>query len=174
MITLSRMLFVPFIVWAVLLPTEWGGYLAAAFFIVASITDYFDGALARKYGVESAMGKFMDPVADKVLVSSTLVMLIPSGRLDPYMVIILLARDTIISGLRSVAATENRVIAAGTVGKWKTAWQMIAIPCVLIKEPLFGVIPVYQIGYVILWISVLLSVYSGIEYGIGYRNRHRK
>lgn len=164
---------VPFIVWALVLPVNWGGYLAAGLFILASITDYFDGALARKFGVESAMGKFMDPIADKVLVSSTLVMLIPSGRLDPFLVIILLARDTIISGLRSVAATENRVIAAGTVGKWKTAWQMIAIPCVLIKDPLFGIIPVYEIGYGILWASVFLSVYSGAQYVHGYNQRHR-
>lgn len=149
------------------MPSPLGGYVAAALFIFASLTDYLDGSLARKFQVESVVGKFMDPVADKILVSSTLVMLIPSGRLDPFMVIILLSRDTLISGLRSIAATQNRVIAAGTVGKWKTAWQMIAIPAVLIREPLFG-IPIYEIGYGILWISVVLSVYSGAQYVIGY------
>lgn len=158
---------VPFIIWALLMPSPLGGYVAAALFILSSLTDYLDGMLARKFQVESIVGKLMDPIADKILVSSTLVMLIPSGRLDPFMVIILLARDTLIGGLRSIAATQNKVIAAGTVGKWKTAWQMIAIPAVLIREPLFG-IPIYEIGYGILWISVILSVYSGAQYITGY------
>lgn len=140
-----------------------GGYIAAFIFILASITDYLDGMLARKFQVESVMGKFMDPVADKVLVSSTLIMLIPSERLGPIMVVLLLARDTLISGLRSIAATQNKIIAAGTVGKWKTAVQMVAIPAVLIHQPLFG-IPFYEIGYWILWISVALSLISGAQY----------
>lgn len=166
-LTYLRIFLVPVIVWALSLPTNEGGYLAAVIFILASITDYIDGALARKFQVESVIGKFLDPVADKLLVSSTLIMLIPLGRLDPIMVIILLSRDTLISGLRSIAATQNKVISAGTVGKWKTAVQMVAIPAVLIYVPLFG-IPIYEIGYWILWISVGLSVLSGIQYIWGY------
>lgn len=170
LVTLSRIFVLPFIIWCLVLPGPIGGYIAAGIFILASLTDYLDGMLARKFEVESNFGKFMDPVADKILVSSTLIMLIPSGRLDPFMVILLLGRDTIISGLRSIAATENKVIAAGTVGKWKTAIQMIAIPAVLIHEPIFG-IPLYQIGYGILWISVALSLYSGAQYIWGYMQK---
>ena len=167
LLTLSRILVVPLIIFALMAPTPVGGFVAAALFIIASLTDYFDGKLARKYGTESNIGKLLDPVADKVLVSSTLVMLVASSRLDPIMVIVLLARDTIISGVRSMAAAENRVIAAGTVGKWKTAVQMVAIPCVVIHEPILG-IPVFETGYGILWLSVFLSVLSGVQYTMGY------
>ncbi|MBX9766236.1 MAG: CDP-diacylglycerol--glycerol-3-phosphate 3-phosphatidyltransferase [Bdellovibrionales bacterium] len=162
-ITWLRVILVPFIVVALSQGTIEGGYVAAAIFIIGSISDYFDGSLARKWGVVSSFGKFMDPIADKILVTSTLVMLIPSGRLDVYMVLILLARDTLISGLRSVAASENVIIPAGVLGKWKTAIQMVAIPAVLIHEPLLGV-PVGRIGYWILWVSVGLSVISGVDY----------
>lgn len=162
-ITWLRVILVPVIVLALSHGSVEGGYFAALIFIIGSISDYFDGSLARKWGVVSSFGKFMDPIADKILVTSTLVMLIPSGRLDVYMVLILLARDTLISGLRSVAASENVIIPAGVLGKWKTAIQMIAIPAVLIHEPLMGV-PVGRIGYWILWISVALSVISGVDY----------
>lgn len=105
----------------------------------------------------------MDPVADKVLVSSTLIMLIPTGRLTTLMVVILVARDSIIDGLRSVAATRNIVISAAKTGKWKTATQMVAIPCILFNYPLLG-LPIYQIGYWTLWASVALSLISGYNY----------
>jgi CDP-diacylglycerol--glycerol-3-phosphate 3-phosphatidyltransferase len=172
-ITWFRIFVVPFIVLALSQGTNEGGYIAAAIFILGSISDYFDGSLARKWGVVTSFGKFMDPIADKILVTSTLVMLIPSGRLDVYMVLILLARDTLISGLRSVAASENVVIPAGVLGKWKTAIQMVAIPAVLIHEPLFN-LPVGRIGYWILWVSVALSVISGIDYIWDYLKGRRK
>lgn len=145
------------------LDTLESGIIACVLFVIASITDYYDGYFARKWGIVSNMGKFMDPVADKVLVSSTLIMLLPTGRLTTVMVIILVARDSIIDGLRSVAATQNVVISAAKMGKWKTATQMVAIPCILFNYPLFG-LPIYQIGYWTLWVSVVLSVLSGYHY----------
>lgn len=162
-LTYSRIALVPIIIWFIYLDTLQSGIIAGILFIIASITDYYDGALARKWNIVSTMGKFMDPVADKVLVSSTLIMLIPTGKLTTVMVIILVARDSIIDGLRSVAATQNVVISAAKMGKWKTATQMVAIPCILFNYPLFG-IPFYQIGYWTLWVSVLLSVVSGYQY----------
>jgi CDP-diacylglycerol--glycerol-3-phosphate 3-phosphatidyltransferase len=162
-LTYSRMAFVPFIIWMIYLDTLQSGIIACALFILASITDYYDGYFARKWGIVSNMGKFMDPVADKVLVSSTLIMLLPTGRLTTVMVILLVARDSIIDGLRSVAATQNVIISAAKMGKWKTATQMVAIPCILFNYPLFG-IPIYQIGYWTLWVSVILSVVSGAHY----------
>ncbi len=166
-ITLFRIAVVPFIILALKWDSQWAGVVAALIFITASISDYYDGYFARKYKIESVMGTLLDPIADKILVSSTLIMLIPSGRLDPIMVIILLARDTFINGLRSVAASENIVIPAGSVGKWKTGFQMVGIPCVLIYKIPFkylDILPVYQIGYWIMWLSVILSVYSGFVY----------
>lgn len=162
-LTYSRIAFVPFIIWCIYLDTTQSGIIACGLFILASITDYYDGYFARKWGIVSNMGKFMDPVADKVLVSSTLIMLIPTDRLTTVMVIILVARDSIIDGLRSVAATQNVIISAAKMGKWKTATQMVAIPCILFNYPLFG-LPIYQIGYWTLWVSVALSVISGYHY----------
>ncbi|MES2769673.1 MAG: CDP-diacylglycerol--glycerol-3-phosphate 3-phosphatidyltransferase [Bdellovibrionota bacterium] len=167
LLTYSRMAFVPFIIWFIYLDTTQSGIIACGLFILASITDYYDGYFARKWGIVSNMGKFMDPVADKVLVSSTLIMLIPTDRLTTIMVIILVARDSIIDGLRSVAATQNVIISAAKMGKWKTATQMVAIPCILFNYPLFG-LPIYQIGYWTLWVSVALSVISGYHYIKGY------
>ena len=141
--------------------------IAAVIFILASISDYFDGYFARKYNAVSNMGKFMDPIADKILVTSVLVMLTASLKIDVFMVIIILARDTFIGGIRSVAAADQIIIDAKPTGKWKTALQMIAIPAVIIDQKVFG-IPFEQIGYFALWVSVVLSVWSGVEYYLGY------
>ena len=162
-LTYARMALVPPIIVLLHFNSLMAGYISAGIFIVASITDYWDGELARRWGVVSNLGKFLDPVADKILVSSTLVMLIPSGRLDAAMVVILLARDSLISALRSVAAAEKMIIPAGTLGKWKTATQMLAIPAILINVPIFG-LPLFKLGYWILWVSVALSVISGAMY----------
>lgn len=166
-ITFSRMLMAPVIV-ALLFPNElWLNVSAAVLFMIASITDYWDGYFARKFKAVSNMGKFMDPIADKVLVTSILVFLIPSQKIDPIMVIIILARDTLIGGLRSVAAESQIIIDAKPAGKWKTALQMIAIPAVMIDQPVLG-IHFEKIGYWTLWVSVVLSITSAIEYTLGY------
>ena len=141
--------------------------IAAVLFILASISDYYDGYFARKFNAISNMGKFMDPIADKILVTSVLVMMIPTKRIDPVMVTILLVRDTLIGGIRSVAAADQIIIAAKPAGKWKTALQMVAIPAVMIGDVLWG-IPFDRIGYYVLWVSVVLSVTSGIEYTYEY------
>ncbi len=140
---------------------------AALCFMIASASDYFDGYLARRFQSVSVMGKFMDPIADKILVSAILIALIPDGRIDPYMVIILLSRDTLINGVRSLAASHQLVIDAKPTGKWKTATQMVCLPAVMIGRPI-GSIPLYEIGYYGLWLSVVLSVISATEYIYGY------
>ncbi|MGE3975805.1 MAG: CDP-diacylglycerol--glycerol-3-phosphate 3-phosphatidyltransferase [Bdellovibrionales bacterium] len=162
-ITISRIAFVPLIVLALYYEEPYGGIIAAALFILASIGDWLDGYLARLFHVESLLGKFMDPISDKILVTSTLVMMIPTKGIHPVLVILLLMRDTLINGLRSVAASENIIIAAGQMGKWKTALQMVAIPAVLIEVPVAG-LPTYEIGIVGLWLSVILSMVSGTQY----------
>ena len=147
--------------------TTWNGWSAAIVFTIASITDWFDGALARKYQAESTMGKFMDPIADKVLVSSVLIMLLPIGRVDPIMVIIILLRDIFIGGIRSVAAADGVIISAKNTGKWKTAMQMVGIPALLIHDPVFG-FPTHHLGVTLLWISAVLSIISGVQYTRAY------
>lgn len=149
----------------------WNG-VAAVLFILASSTDYFDGYYARKYNAVSNFGKFMDPIADKILVTSVLAMLLALGKIDAWMVIIILARDNFIGGIRSVAAADQIIIDAKPAGKWKTAMQMIAIPIVIIgnMEPYLPYL--HKIGYGVLWVSVILSITSGIEYYLGYlKNR---
>lgn len=145
----------------------WAGWVAALLFVLASLTDWLDGYFARKYHVESNMGRFMDPIADKILVLGAIVMLLAMGRVDPVMVFLFLARDIFVGGIRSVAAANNLIIAAKPFGKWKTAFQMLAIPCLLVYEPIFS-IPIADIGYFGLWVSVGLSLISGAEYTIGY------
>ncbi|XGC82408.1 CDP-diacylglycerol--glycerol-3-phosphate 3-phosphatidyltransferase [Bdellovibrio bacteriovorus] len=167
-ITMSRIFIVPVIV-ALMWPNElWYNVFAAVVFILASITDYYDGYYARKYNAVSNFGKFMDPIADKILVTSVLTMLLAQGKVDAWMVIIILARDNFISGIRSVAAADQIVIAAKPAGKWKTAMQMVAIPLVIIgsMEPYLPYLD--KIAYGVLWISVILSITSGIEYYVGY------
>lgn len=166
-ITMSRILIVPVIV-ILMSPNVLAGNVAAAIlFMLASITDYYDGYFARKFNAVSNMGKFMDPIADKILVSSILVMLVPTDRIEPWMVIIILARDNFIGGLRSVAAADQIIIDAKPAGKWKTALQMVAIPAVMIDQRWLG-IPFEKIGYWVLWISVVLAVTSGAQYYLSY------
>lgn len=142
---------------------SWTGYLASAFFIAASITDWFDGSLARKYNAITNMGKFMDPIADKVLVSSALIMLLPSQEVHPVMVLILLLRDILIGGIRAVAAADGLVLDAKNAGKWKTGLQMVAIPMLLLKWP-----ELYHLGNSLMWVSAVLSLYSGYQYMAAY------
>lgn len=148
------------------------GYIAAALFIIASITDWADGHYARLFNAQSTMGKFMDPIADKILVSTILILLIPGGNVGPLLVILLLVRDILIGGVRSIAAADRLIISAKATGKWKTAIQMVGIPCVLIETPVFGV-PLVEIGRIALWISVVLSVVSAWEYVQMYRDSRK-
>jgi CDP-diacylglycerol--glycerol-3-phosphate 3-phosphatidyltransferase len=166
-ITVSRMFFVPPIVFSLYFNNLTSNVIAAVLFILASVTDYWDGYFARKFQAVSNFGKFMDPIADKILVTSILTMLSYLQKIDPIMVIVILARDNFIGGLRSVAAADSIIIDAKPTGKWKTALQMIAIPAVMIDEKWLG-LPFDKIGYWVLWISVVLSVSSGAEYYWGY------
>jgi CDP-diacylglycerol--glycerol-3-phosphate 3-phosphatidyltransferase len=170
---MSRIFIVPVII-ALLYPNIfWWNVSAALVFMLASITDYYDGYFARKYHAISNFGKFMDPIADKILVTSILIMLIHTDRIDVFMVIIILARDTFIGGIRSIAAADQIIIDAKPAGKWKTALQMVAIPAVMIDETWNG-INFTKIGYWALWVSVILSVTSGFQYYWGYLQSRRQ
>lgn len=148
------------------------GWVAGVIFILASITDWIDGYLARLYNAQTTMGKFMDPIADKILVSTILILLVPSGHVGPVLVILLLGRDILIGGVRAVAAADRLIIDAKPTGKWKTAVQMVGIPAILIETSFFE-IPVGRIGLILLWVSVVLSLLSGWEYIQMYRESRR-
>ena len=133
-LTVGRMIMVPFLVFFLL--TGWGGeanrYISLAIFVIASVTDWFDGYLARKHHLVTNFGKFMDPLADKLLVCSAMICLIELERLPAWIVIIIIAREFIISGFRLIAAENGIVIAANYWGKFKTVSQMIMIILLLL------------------------------------------
>ena len=137
--------------------------MSAAIFILASITDVLDGYIARKYNMTTKWGQLMDPLADKLLVTSALVCMVQTGVVPGWMVIVILAREFAITGLRSVAASEGVVIAAAWSGKIKTVTQMIAIIFLLIGNWPFELISV-PFAQIMLWIAVIMTVYSGAEY----------
>ena len=148
-----------FIVFLLIPITPYDNWIALAIFIIASLTDLLDGKIARKYNLVTNFGKFMDPLADKLLVCSALICLIELNKIPAWMVIIIIAREFIISGFRLVASDNGVVIAASYWGKFKTTFQMIAV-CLLIAD--ISVINV--VTQVVLWIAVILTVVSLIDY----------
>ena len=162
-LTLFRVILIPFFVFFLLAPyfEGYGNYIAVAIFIVASITDFLDGKIARKYHLVTNFGKFMDPLADKLLVSSALICLVALNKIPAWIVIVIIAREFIISGFRLVAADNGVVIAASYWGKFKTAFQMVTVIVLILNIPgeVFAVI-----GTVLIYISLVLTVISLIDY----------
>ena len=158
---LRVVLIVPFVA-CMLMPGlgDAGVYASVAFFVVASLTDLLDGKIARKYNLVTNFGKFMDPLADKLLVAAALICLTANGRLAAWISIIIISREFIISGFRLVAADNGIVIAASYWGKFKTVAQMAMI-IVLIAD--FGGV-FSMIGNVLVWVSLILTVVSLIDY----------
>ena len=159
-LTIFRVILIPFFIIFLLIPiTAFDKWIALAIFIIASLTDLLDGKIARKYNLVTNFGKFMDPLADKLLVCSALICLIELNKIPSWMVIIIIAREFIISGFRLVAADNGVVIAASYWGKFKTTFQMIAV-CLLIADlEMLNVIT-----QITLWIAVILTVVSLIDY----------
>ena len=157
------MILVPFLV--VFLLTGWGGeanrWICLAIFVAASVTDWFDGHLARKYNLITNFGKFMDPLADKLLVCSAMICMIELNRLPAWVVIIIIAREFIISGFRLIAAENGVVIAANYWGKFKTVSQMIMIILLILDfgGSVFGILE-----QIFIWLSLVLTVVSLITY----------
>lgn len=159
-LTLGRVIAVPFFI--ALYMMGWDT-IAAVLFILASATDALDGYLARKNNLVTNFGKIMDPLADKVLVVSALVLLVEAGEVAGWMLIVILAREFAVAGLRTVAAADGRVIAAGTTGKIKTILQMLAVPLLLLHNWPFSYINI-PMDQVLLWACVVMTVVSGAEY----------
>ena len=161
-LTILRVIMIPFFVLTLLYD---GGenqtlrYVAAAIFIIASLTDMLDGKIARKYNLVTNFGKFMDPLADKLLVCSALICLIQLGQLPAWVVIIIISREFIISGFRLVAADNGIVIAASYWGKFKTVFQMTAVVLLIFDLPALSVVT-----NAVLWIAVALTIISLVDY----------
>lgn len=161
-LTILRVCLIPFFVVFLLLE---GGqnqtyrYISTVIFIVASLTDMLDGKIARKYNLVTNFGKFMDPLADKLLVCSALICLIELGRIPSWMVIVIISREFIISGFRLVASDNGVVIAASYWGKFKTTFQMIAVVLLILQIPALALVT-----SICLWIALILTVVSLADY----------
>lgn len=165
-LTLMRVIMIPFFIVFLLVPiTPYDNLIALGIFILASITDFLDGYIARKYHLVTNFGKFMDPLADKLLVCSALICLIELDKIPAWMVILIIAREFIISGFRLIASDNGVVIAASYWGKFKTTFQIVAV-CLLIADiPALAVVT-----QIVLWIAVILTVVSLVDYLIKNKN----
>jgi CDP-diacylglycerol--glycerol-3-phosphate 3-phosphatidyltransferase len=141
----------------------WKLYLSAAVFFLAYMTDILDGHIARKQKIVTDFGKLMDPIADKLLTSSALVMLVAVDLLSPIPAFIIIAREFIISGIRLVSAGNGKVIAASWLGKTKTITQCVAIIMIMLDDLIISILG-FPLGMIVMWVSVLFTVWSGVDY----------
>ena len=162
-LTIFRMVSIIVVVICLTFPGKLGSFLAAAFFGMAFITDILDGYFARKYGSITVLGKFLDPLADKILVSVTMIMLIPLDRIPTWVVILIIAREMAITGLRSIAVDEGIVIQADKLGKFKTIFQATALTGLCLHYEYFDV-NFHVVGMFFLYIALILTLWSGWAY----------
>ena len=165
-LTLLRIACVPILIVLLMHTGPLASALAAAVFFIATITDYFDGYIARNYNSVTAIGKFLDPMADKLVVTTALIMLAGMPRsphIPAWMVVVLVVREIMVTALRAVAATEGMVMGADQLGKYKMSLQAIAITGLLIHYTYFHV-DTFAFGMFVLWIALAVTVWSGIDY----------
>jgi CDP-diacylglycerol--glycerol-3-phosphate 3-phosphatidyltransferase len=180
-ITVARIMLIPFFLIVMLVPFNWGNVqigtqilpvahlVGALIFILASTTDWIDGYFARKYNLVTNLGKFLDPLADKLLVSAALIVLVELGLAPAWMVIIIISREFAVTGLRLVLAGEGEVVAANMLGKIKTWTQIIAISALLLHNFPFQMIS-FPFAMISLWVAVFFTIWSGWDYFA--KNKH--
>ncbi|KXB62530.1 CDP-diacylglycerol--glycerol-3-phosphate 3-phosphatidyltransferase [Olsenella sp. DNF00959] len=174
-VTCARVVLVP--VWLLVaeLSRDWGAapnhyegaLVVAVFYILLSLTDKLDGHLARSRGEVTTFGKFLDPIADKLVVVVSLCYLLEAQMVSPWVLLVVVAREFLVSGLRMVVASKGVVIAASSLGKWKTATTMVSISGLLLLRaiPISGVaFVVSAISFALLWVAVVLTAWSGVDY----------
>jgi CDP-diacylglycerol--glycerol-3-phosphate 3-phosphatidyltransferase len=173
LLTLGRIAAVPILAVLLFFDSREAGFWAAMVFSAAAVTDWLDGYLARKWEVITVLGKFLDPLADKLIVMAALIMLIPLGRVPAWAVLLILAREMIVTGLRSIASSEGIVIAASSLGKYKTIFQMVAIIGLLFHYDyywLFGLewelfhVNMHNFGMFFFYVALVMTVWSGADY----------
>lgn len=168
-LTILRILLIPVFVVIFYMHFPFSDFVAAGVFLIASLTDTLDGYIARSRNLITDFGKFMDPIADKLLVVTAFLMFVERGDVSAVIVVIIVAREFIVSAFRMVAASKGLVIAAGPLGKIKTITQMIAVILLLVEQPgwtLFGV----SAGQIMVYICTLMTIWSGIDYIVS--NKH--
>ena len=168
-LTTLRLALVPFIYTGIVFgeDDQWILLVTWLVFLIACLTDYWDGVIARHQGKATKIGKLLDPVADKILICSLLILLVAIGRAPAHLTVILIARELIINGLRSIASAEGVVIDASIGGKSKTITQMLAVGFLIIHYKTIG-LPCHEIGVMMLWIATGISLWSGYKYIVSY------
>lgn len=162
-LSIMRLVLIPAVMICLYFPGKLGSFLAAVFFGAAAFTDLLDGFLARRYKTVTHVGKFLDPLADKLLVSVTMIMLITLGRIPAWMVILIIAREMAVTGLRSIAVVEGKVIEASSLGKYKTIFQLVSLICLCLHYQYVSV-DFHAVGMVFLWAALALTLWSGFSY----------
>ena len=164
-LTILRMCMVPLVMLALMMNTFESRIAATVLFAIASLTDMLDGKIARKYNMITNFGKLMDPLADKVLTAAAMICLVELGDLAAWIAVVIIFREYAITGLRSVAASENVVVAASNLGKIKTVCQMIALILLMLKPQTIALCGI-NIGSWLMYVAVILTIYSGVDYVI--------
>ncbi|MBI4633939.1 MAG: CDP-diacylglycerol--glycerol-3-phosphate 3-phosphatidyltransferase [Deltaproteobacteria bacterium] len=162
-ITMLRVCVLPVLFFLLLSPGRLWSLVIAILFIMAALTDILDGYVARKYHIVTSMGKFLDPVVDKLIVNTAMILMIPIGRIPAWIVAIIVIRDFIVDGIRTIASDRGIVIDASRLGKKKTLCQIFAVSALIIHYPFLGA-DAHVVGMVILSIALLLTIYSGMDY----------
>ena len=175
LLTFGRILIIPVFIELAYQASPLASLLAGALFAVAAITDVIDGWLARRLGLVTVIGKFLDPLADKLIVLAAMVMLVRLGRFPAWVAILLLSREFVVTGLRQIAASEGMIIAAGQEGKWKTALQLVGIIALLVhyrhEVDLWvwrGPVNFNAVGQTLTYLSVIFSLWSAGVYFRGF------
>jgi CDP-diacylglycerol--glycerol-3-phosphate 3-phosphatidyltransferase len=166
-ISLVRIGVIPVLFFLLLSPGPLMSIVIAVLFIAAALTDLLDGHVARRYHIVTTMGKFLDPIADKLIVNTAMILLIPIGRIPTWIVAIIIIRDFIVDGIRNIASSEGLIIDASPLGKRKTLCQIFAVSALMIHYPFFGA-DAHAVGMVILYIALVLTVLSGFDYFIKF------
>ena len=162
-LTAFRLVCIPLVIIFLSFHDPWSSFFAAFFIGMAFFTDALDGYYARKYGAVTVLGKFLDPLADKILVTISMIMLIPLGRIPILMVIVIISRELAVTGLRSIAINEGIVIQSSQLGKYKTIFQAVAILGLALHYKYLEV-DFHVVGMVFLWASLILTLWSGWAY----------
>jgi cardiolipin synthase (CMP-forming) len=167
LLTLSRIVAIPLVIFTFYLPVPYGPWIGCVLFAAAGFTDWLDGQLARRWHQQSEWGRFLDPIADKLLVATILFMLAALGRISPVTIfpaLVILAREILVSGLREHLATLSVPVPVSRLAKWKTLLQMVAIGVLLVGDAGPDTIPVRVLGEVLLWVAAGLTFITGYDY----------
>lgn len=166
-ITLIRISVVPFLFILLSSPGEFWSLILAVIFLIASFTDFIDGYVARKYQLVTILGKFLDPIADKLIINTAMILMIPINRIPAWIVAITIMRDLLVDWIRSIASCEGIFIQASPLGKQKTFVQIMAVTALIAHYSVFGV-DAHAVGLVILYVAFFLTIYSGMDYFIKF------